>query len=868
MARFSFLINNRKKQPVQPPARLYSPTSKAQKILGHDASAVWDDPSYPTTARFDDTSAIITATTNPVAASYTDLGLRPGDIDDQHIVIANGDGSWGEKSHVIPNSLRLDAMFRPNSSETVPTPLAEQTRKTRSSTSSSSSSTLRSWYHKSKSPLSLSRPTSSSAMTKPFTPPHTPLGLAPLNEGIEDIPTIPIKQEHPRPHGFQTMSQKHDTADTVQHESSTTLEMDRMLTSPSALAPAFTLFPAPSRDLREPSKRVIRGNAQAPGCGTLHASADGTLRARGRNESPALLPSLHDQYDEMSMRQVVRQSSTPNLQATKDDGRLARPQNAAQGPYQDEANGAPRRSAASSCKSAEFPRTTFGLFPPRPSSSPGGRVARSVSSRRTKTSKCTQRSLQGKDLLENSVLMLSSDSEEDDDDQNMESQQASHRATTYSRSHDNRTSSASSDMGLVKLASAEIRPRTNSGSVASRRTSHCGDQAPTVASSGSSVLSDQSTTSYSAMSWQDESEYDVQEARAITMIPARRLSDLDMEVKLKSSSGPYRAPSTDQPTPPLSPSSVDFYIRSAHSSIDGLASPTTRMLILTHQEEMLISALRHKQQSRRRTCTSQIPEGNEQEKVTTTREKNEGRTCSTSTLADRSLPFAGHESADSLPSTAAPEDHGSKGFPDCQASQASHTSQARQPSTPGTIFDFSFPTPPSFRQRSKPAVAPIPILGFGDASAMVPSSPSGPPPTISLPALPKVEEARPMNRAPSRETVSAAGPSDASLFYDEDEPGPNLDDIRHWEAVTSPFYTTVPCSHEDCGHDSQEGHGPDPSFKAESPALLHPNSSCRRPRNGNNRQDMESCKPAIEKDIPRPDSPVSPDFPDPRTYTR
>ncbi|KAG6015498.1 hypothetical protein E4U43_005204 [Claviceps pusilla] len=759
-------------------------------------------------------------------------------------------------------------MIRPNSSGTVPTPLAEQTRKTRSSTSSSSSSTLRSWYHRSKSPLSLSRPTSSSAMTKPFTPPHTPLGLAPLNEDIEHIPTIPIKQQHPRPHGFQTVSQKHDTGDTVQHESSTTLEMDRMLTSPSVLAPPFTLFPAPSRDLREPSKRVIRGNAQAPGCGTLHASADGTLRARDRNESPALLPPLDGQYEEISMRQVVRQSSTPDLQATKDDGRLARPQTAAQGLYQYEANGAPRRSAASSCKSAEIPRTTFGLFPRRPSSSPGGGVARSVSSRHTKTSKCTQRSLQGKDLLENSVLMLSSDSEEDDDDQNMELQQASHRTTTCWRNHDNRTSPASSDMGLVKLATAEIRPRANSGSVASRRTSHCGDQAPTVASSGSSVLSDQSTTSYSAMSWQDESEYEVQEGRAITMTPARRLSDLDMEVKLKSPSGPYRAPSMDQPTPPLSPSSVDFYIRSAHSSIDGLASPT-RMLILTHQEEMLISALRHKQQTRRQASMSQISEANEQEKVTTTREKkNEGRTCSTSTLADRSLPFAGHESPDSLPSTAAAEGHGSKGFQDCQTSQASQSSRARQPSTPGTIFDFSFPTPPSFRQGSKPAVAPIPILSFGDASAMVSSSPSGPPPTIALPALPKVEEGRPMNCAPSRETVSTPGPSDASLFYDEDEPGPNLDDIRHWEAVTSPFYTTVLCSHEDCGHASQEGDGPDPSFKAESPALLHPNSSCRRPRNGNNRQDMVTCKPAIEEDIPRPDSPVSPDFPDPRTYTR
>ncbi|KAG5977231.1 hypothetical protein E4U55_006967 [Claviceps digitariae] len=872
MARFSFSIAGRKKQPVQPPAPLYPPNSKALKILGsappnHGAPAVWEDVSSPITTKADDSFAI---TTNPVPASYTELGLRVGDFDDQHAVIANDDGVWGEKSDIISNSVRLDAMILPNPMETAHTASSELSRKSRSS-----SSTLRSWYNKSKSPLSISHQTSSSAMAKPFTPPHTPLGLASLQENIEGT-AVPNKKELPGPHVFQTMPQEHDhdTADSVHNDSSTTLEMDRMLTSPSTSSSSFTLFPPPPRERREPSKRMIKGNTQVPGSGAPHASSRTTLRPRSRNGdgSPGLLPSLYNDYEEMSMRQVIRrQSSTPNLHAIKDDGRLALPQNAARGLDEDGANGMSSRCSLSTSKSVEAPRSTLGLFPhrPRPSSSPGGRVIRSEPSRHTKSLKSTQRSLQGKDLLENSVLMLSSDSEEDDEDHNMESQ-GSHKLS-HSRSQGNRISSSSSEMCMANLDSPRIRRLTDSGSVASGPTSTYGDKAPTASSSGSSVISDQST-SYSAMSWQDESEYDIQEAQAITMIPARRMSDLDMEAKMKSSSAPYRVPSMDQMTPPLSPTSVDFYIRSAHSSIDGLASPT-RLLILTQQEEMLISAFRHKQQTRRQTSMCQISEANKQERVSATKDK-EARANSTFLLSDRPLPLAGG-SADPLTDgdTAAAEGHCSQ-VP--QKSRGSQGSQEFQPSTPCTIFDLSFPTPPSFRRSphlrpnlmtgaQKPAVPAIRTSGFGDGVVVVPSSPSGPPPTVSLPALPKVQQRQPTRCSSSRKTVSASDAPDVSFSDEDDEHGPNLDDIRHWEAATSPFYAP---RHADEGNYSHEGDKPAPLFKANLSAFPRPSSCPRRP-SGIGKQSSESSKATIGEDVPRPDSPISPEyFPVSRTHTR
>ncbi|KAG5925807.1 hypothetical protein E4U42_003918 [Claviceps africana] len=829
MPRFSFTIGGRKKQSVQPPPppQLYAPMSKAHKILGstplaHDTPVVWHDLSSSTTINKYGASAV---TTN-AAAGHPDLGLQADEYDD------DDDDMSREKPYASPQSLRLDAMIRPNSVGTATIASTEQSRK-----SPSSSPTLRSWYRKAKSPLSPSHQTTSpSTIAKPFTPPHTPQGLAPLHEGAER--TASTDSRHPsRPPRLQATSQEDDATVSIQDDSSTTLEMDRMLTSPSTSSSSFKLFPPPSRQFREPRKGMIKSHVPVPGHGPPGPSNGGMPRPNCRNVSPQLLPSLHNHDEERRTRQVARQSSTPNLHATNLDGRLAL-----------------RRNAAPSISQIpETPRTTLGFFPERPASSPGGRPARSICSRFTKTSRNTQRSMRGKDLLENSVLMLSSDSEGEDDDQNLDYQGL--YEARYSTSQGNRTSSSSSDMYVATLPNSANRRRTDSGSVASRSVSLCGDQAPTVASSGSSVISDRSTSS-SAMSSQDDSEFDIREARAIALIPARRLSDLDMEARMKGTSVPFRAPPMDQPTPPVSPTSIDFYVRSAHSSIDGgLASPT-RFFVVTQQEEMLISALRHKQHTKRQTSMSLISEGNEQEKDTA--QTSKGRTSTKSPPMDRPLRFA-DTSSDSLSErdAAAAEVRHSNGFPE---------RQGPQPGTPSTI-EFGFPTPPSFRQSSclrptraadgrKPTVAPIRTSGLGDGVAVVPYTPSGPPPIVCLPALPQADQRELTSGSPSRRTASTQGSQDVSILYDDDdddEPSPDLDDIRDWEAATSPVYVTSSWRQEQ--DRPRWGGGGQPVSPSGADSLLHPNS-CSRWSNGKGAPSDATSG----HDIPRPDSPISPEY--------
>jgi hypothetical protein len=98
----------------------------------------------------------------------------------------------------------------------------------------------------------------------------------------------------------------------------------------------------------------------------------------------------------------------------------------------------------------------------------------------------------------------------------------------------------------------------------------------------------------SAQAWQSRSDYGVQE---VTLQSAEHLDEDDLDDMCDSSSR-RDSSAAGQPTPPLSPSSVDFYIRSAHSSIDGPGSHN-RFMAVTHQEQMLLAALRNKRQEMR-----------------------------------------------------------------------------------------------------------------------------------------------------------------------------------------------------------------------------------------------------------------------------
>ncbi|KAM3454193.1 hypothetical protein MY3296_003248 [Beauveria thailandica] len=97
-------------------------------------------------------------------------------------------------------------------------------------------------------------------------------------------------------------------------------------------------------------------------------------------------------------------------------------------------------------------------------------------------------------------------------------------------------------------------------------------------------------------------------ARAVTMLAGRGPARVERDVEsspnaatplanlpaAKKLSSPANTP-PEELTPPLSPTSVDFFLRSARSSVDDSGSHN-RYMAVTRQEEMLLSAWRNKQQ--------------------------------------------------------------------------------------------------------------------------------------------------------------------------------------------------------------------------------------------------------------------------------
>ncbi|KAI0433775.1 hypothetical protein F5Y09DRAFT_43909 [Xylaria sp. FL1042] len=143
-------------------------------------------------------------------------------------------------------------------------------------------------------------------------------------------------------------------------------------------------------------------------------------------------------------------------------------------------------------------------------------------------------------------------------------------------------------------------------------------------------LSSRSTDTVDTLSSSHQPGYGVQEARAVAFVPlastveaASRVSlsesahHLDKALLRQNSSATSRtgiSHSSDQPTPPLSPNSVEFYVPSRESlQRQAMANGSSeahnaRLMAVTRQEEMLLAALRQKRAKMRETIISEAEE--------------------------------------------------------------------------------------------------------------------------------------------------------------------------------------------------------------------------------------------------------------------
>lgn len=260
--RFPFPIPGRRKHVLEAPP-VPEPTSKAHRILGSTPLSIdapppsWDDGSSSVTG--DDRSAT-------TATSYLGPHSDAGDLDDAHRVgIAKSDSGWGDDADQLDSPLRLD-----NDSDAACTAL----RKSRSS------STLRSWYDKSKLPLSISQQTSSAMAKGPPT-------AASRDAGKKKPARLDLSSLVPGSRSARKASLLAVLPDAVREEP--VLGPDFMMKSPSVQSSAA------------PPPAAQRG---PPATGAWPPS----------NAALSALPTLYDHYEQMCIRGVMRQCSQPEFE--------------------------------------------------------------------------------------------------------------------------------------------------------------------------------------------------------------------------------------------------------------------------------------------------------------------------------------------------------------------------------------------------------------------------------------------------------------------------------------------------------------------------------------------------------------------------
>ncbi|KAJ8129337.1 hypothetical protein O1611_g4298 [Lasiodiplodia mahajangana] len=274
--------------------------------------------------------------------------------------------------------------------------------------------------------------------------------------------------------------------------------------------------------------------------------------------------------------------------------------------------------------------------------------AGSVSSRHTRTSKASpsSKSLLESDRLQNSVLSLSDSSDEEATEPTPPAHFSRRESGTHYATSENSNPSRSQQSPNSLHGTANSRRFTPSLNQvdehlavrAASRSQNSRSPSNTLNSSHSSMSTltpahlspsaPDSTETVNTLGSLHQAGYGVQHARAVSFVPL--VSTVEAASKVPVSEGGHHldqvllrqnstatshfSRSSDQPTPPLSPNSVEFYVKSRESlQRDAMTSGSSeahnaRLMAVTRQEEMLLAALRQKRAKMRETVISEAEE--------------------------------------------------------------------------------------------------------------------------------------------------------------------------------------------------------------------------------------------------------------------
>ena len=810
MVKFSL---GRKKQPPKVTVTA-PPMTKAQKILGSSALNV-DAPQWD---EFSSSKVSVVASEASYAPSHTSQAHDDVNRDRRR-------REWGDDSEVVPwefngHGAPTDAYERDMASD-----MASVLRKRQSS-----SSTMHSWYDKSKQPLAISQQTSNSAMAKGL--PSKAHRMLDMDYSMEHLDSK--KKKKPAKLDFSHLMGRSRNKKEKQSWEGPIVGTDQVTRSPSVLSPTST----PSlrgRLSKRPTKESLH---------SLHSESNRPLTSGSsrRGNGPLNgLPNLYEHYEQMSFRQVMYEGDADIIEEGEQELETSRElEDSSPKTTQPPHTKITHRSSLHPHHDEQvISQYTKRILPQTPQAALASKgeqpsptdCAASVSSRHTRTSKASKRTDRSfhEDLLEKSVLSLSSDSEDDVYEEPPRKASSSlseyaasdvgsladYRPTTSrtTESADNskrrsrstkRTSFAPVNNYLAipnghPLPQPTINARSSSLSGSSTNTIQEGSAArsPSRLSSLSNSSANTTTT------WQSKAG-GLGQPRTVAVAPVQEPpsetvaaepektpdSDNDTEPELETLL-PARAynPSessinstVDEPTPPLSPSSFDFYIRSAHSSIDGQGSHN-RFMAVTHQEEMLLAALRHKRQIMRQTILSELDEN----------------------VRSDVLPPKGHQS---------------------KPSEATITE---------STFDFDFPAPPTCKDKTTVAADGTTVLDLRkDHLASNNAAQVLPTPMSPLSPMSSMSPQHDDHRERILLYLDSGLATERSQSIEEAEPSPDLSDFYEYE---------------------------DESDEIVSEVIIYSQQRRHSDRNGPDKR--RSNRPAMptqpkELGVPRPDSPISP----------
>ncbi|EEY23950.1 conserved hypothetical protein [Verticillium alfalfae VaMs.102] len=659
-SKFTFPIPGKKQKPGIGPI-VSGPMSKAQKILGTAELNIdapqWDDMS--------NSGISISISESTATTSYytNDRALQTVGEEEEYVGKGRSNARWELESETVPAYLRSGRNSRlPDGDGTIRDLMSE----TSSLRRRQSNSTLRSWYDKAKMPLSISQQTSASAMAKGLPSKASALLDADTHGNVSSTASTTSKSKRPSRLDLSHLMPGRHRRESQYGESSprSTLGHDYVTKSPSttSISPA-----TPSPDQQRHTKRLLRKPtkerlaetvvAQRP---TTGSSSQRSVPGHGLN-SPR---DLYDHYEQATFRQFMEspegeeeKMDIPDFpQAPVGPTPLKSPShprnNVANPIIQEPLTAAPGLHGANSSAEVQCARAFSSVPQASVADNDYASSFASVSSRHTKTSKAskhTNQSLADSDRQERSVLSLSSDSEEDDSlvetasrsTQSVSSFGRASRDTPTSPTTTSRKSIASrgesvasgSEKKTGKRASFALTPtyltiptstpaakptsvnlRTSSlhrGNLQQQQ-QHLQRSPSSRASSRISTMSASTTNS----DWQAQTGFEVKEAKAVMVRPVASTSQSLASEPRSSPEGKLSGRKTsmrsgEQPTPPLSPTSLDFCVE-PESSIDASSSQNPRLMAVTRQEQMLLAALRSKRAMMRETLMAEF-EGESQQ---------------------------------------------------------------------------------------------------------------------------------------------------------------------------------------------------------------------------------------------------------------